>query len=155
MPAGARQDALAVFAHTRVAAKIACGAVRLQAPFADVHANEIINPARLAFPFSVFPRAADGGDIPEPRNFRGDTLELFAITEFPGAASALQAEEFVGTGHGIAAVFPIFVKSSNIAYEWSYAGDGGEKQVIGASAPQIEGETAFGDFAAEHGVADS
>src|SRR5579872_5897572 len=117
-----------------MAAEIPGGAVRLQIPFVDIHANEIIDAAGLAFPGSVLPRSADGSDIFKPRNFRGDALELFAITEFPRAASALQAEEFVLAGHRAVSGLPVFVKSPNIADKRSDASDCGEKEVMGPAA---------------------
>src|SRR5579864_3747547 len=117
-----------------MAAEISGGAVRLQIPFVDIHANEIIDAASLPFPGSVLPRSADGGDIFKPRNFTGDALELFAITEFPRAASALQAKKFVLAGHRAVSGLPVFVKSPNIADKRSDARDRGEKKMIGAAA---------------------
>src|SRR5215470_4020351 len=111
-------------------------------------AHEIFYAAGFAFPARIFPRAADGGNVFEPRNFRGDFFHFFAIAEFPTAAAALNTEKPVITRHGGGARSPVFVKRADIADEGSEAGDGGEQKVIRSSAFQIKGETAFGNLAA-------
>lgn len=58
------------------------------------------------------------------------------------------------SGHGAVAGFPIAVEGAGVANKGGDSGDGGEEEVIGAPAFQIEGETALGDLAAQHGVAD-
>src|SRR5579862_2089793 len=87
LPAGAGEDAHAVFAHARVAAEIAGGVGGLEIPFVGVFADEIVDAAGFPVPVRVFPRAADGGDVLEPRDFGGYALKFFAIAEFPGATA--------------------------------------------------------------------
>src|SRR5579871_3245124 len=89
LPAGAGEDAHSVFAHAGMAAEIAGRVGGFEIPFVSVFANQVVDAAGFAVPVGVFPGAADGGDIFEPRHFGGNALEFFAIAEFPGAAAAL------------------------------------------------------------------
>src|SRR5579862_729310 len=125
LPAGAGEDAHAVFAHARVAAEIAGGVGGLQVPLIGVFADEIVDAAGFPVPVRVFPRAADGGDVFEPGNLGGDALEFFTIAEFPGAAAALEAIELVIAGHGAVALFPILIESTDVTDEWGDASNCG------------------------------
>ena len=91
LPAGAGEDAHAIFTHAGVAAEVAGGVGGLEIPFVGVFTDEIIDATCFAVPIRVFPGAADGGDVLEPWNFSGDAFQFFAIAEFPGAASTLEA----------------------------------------------------------------
>src|SRR5271154_6740928 len=108
-PAGPRQYALPVFTHAGMPAKVSSGCLRAQAPFRNIYANQIIHAPRLPLPSRVFPRTADRGHIFEPRNFRGDALQLFAISKLPRPAPTLQAIKFVRARHDAVAVFPVLV----------------------------------------------
>src|ERR1700742_2303332 len=130
LPAGAGEDAHTVFAHAGVAAEVAGGVGGLEIPFVGILPDEIVDTAGFTVPSCVFPWAADGGDVFEPRDFGGDAFELFAITEFPGAAAALKTEKLVIAGHGAVALFPVLIKSAHVADERRDAGDGGEAQMI-------------------------
>src|SRR5260370_23254374 len=89
LPAGPREDALAIFTHARMPAEIASGVRGLESPLRDVLADEIVNASRLALPCGVFPGAAGGRNELEPGRFRRDLFQLFAVSEFPGTAPSL------------------------------------------------------------------
>jgi len=116
-------------------------------------AEAIISSAGLARPTRVFSGTAHRGDIFEPGCFRRNFLQLFAITKLPRPARALKTIKLVAAGHGAVAAFPVAIKRSNVADKRRDAGDGGNQEVVGAAAAQVERETALSDSAAQKSVA--
>src|ERR1700737_3598219 len=83
LPAGALEDALAVFAHARMPAEVPRSRLRPQTPLIDVISNQIVDAPGLAFPGGVLPGATDRRDEGKPWNLRRDSLQLITIAEFP------------------------------------------------------------------------
>src|SRR5215475_3404948 len=115
LPTGARQDFAAVLHHVRMPAQISGGIFRPQSPNIGVLANQIVDPSGFTAPVRVFPRTADRGDVFEPGSLGGKLFHFVAIAEFPRAAAALQAEEFVIAGHGRTTGSPVLIQSTDIA----------------------------------------
>src|SRR5262249_24834337 len=115
LPAGAGQDSAAILHHVRMPAQISGGIFRPQSPNISVLANQIVDPSGFTSPVRVLPRTADRGDIFEPRSLGGKLFHFVAIAEFPRAAAALQAEEFVIAGHGRTAGSPVPIQSADVA----------------------------------------
>src|SRR5205807_9712658 len=132
----------------RMTAQISPRLRRLQSPLRRVLPHKIIHAPSLAAPFFVFPRTANRRNVLEPRNFRRKLFHLFAITELPAAASALDAEKFVIPRHRRISRFPVFVKRPHVAHKRRKTRNGGEQKMIRSSAFQIEREASFGNFPA-------
>src|SRR2546430_15156726 len=129
-----------------MAAQISRRVRRLQSPLRRVLPHKIIHAPSLAAPFFVFPRTANRRNVLEPRNFRRKLFHLFAITELPAAASALDAEKFVIPRHRRISRFPVLVKRPHVAHKRRKARKGGGQKMISPSAFQMEGEEYFGNF---------
>src|SRR2546430_14070322 len=131
-----------------MAAQISRRLRRLQSPLRRILSHKIIHAPSLAAPFFVFPWTADRRNVLEPRNFRRKLFHLFAITELPAAASALNAKKFVIPRHRRISRLPVFVKSPHITHKRRKARNRGEQKMICSSAFQIESEASLGNFPA-------
>src|SRR5579872_3653388 len=98
LPPGPRQDSGGILDHFRMAAGIDRSGLGRETPKARVFANEVVDAAHFPGPSRIFPRTADGGNVFQPGNFRGDALELVDISKLRGAAGAFQQEEHVAAG---------------------------------------------------------
>src|SRR5262249_3921294 len=115
LPSGACQNTPAVFHHVRVPAEIAGSFFWPQSPNVGVLADQIFYATCFAAPRLVFPGAADGGDVFEPRRFGGEFLHFIAVSKFPRTASALQAIQLMISWHRRIARLPILIKRPHIA----------------------------------------
>src|ERR1700676_823383 len=153
LPARTLQDAPAVLDHGRVTAEVASSFGWVQTPLGGVLPQQVLYSPGLASPRGVFPGPADGRNIFQPRDLRGNLFQFFAIAKFPGAAAALDTIQLVIPGHWAVARFPVAVERAHVTHKWGDARNRRQQQMMGAAAPQIQGEAAFGDFAAQYGVA--
>src|SRR4030095_774803 len=152
-PTRALENSASIFDHAGMPAEIAGRVFGLQPPLVGVFADQIFHAACFAAPVGVFPRAAYCGHVFEPWRFCRELFHFVAIAEFPGAASSLDTKELMASRHRRIAGFPVPEEGAHIADKGSQTRDGGQEQMIAATASQIEGEAAFGDFAAEELIA--
>src|SRR5581483_766425 len=143
--AGAAQDAFAVLDHFRVAAEIGGSGIAFEVPEVGVLADEVVHAAGFSLPVGVLPGTADGGDVGEPREFGGSLAQLVAVTEFPGAAGAVEQVE--AQPFGKPAFLPVAAQGAHVADEGRDAGDGADQKVVEVAAAGVEGEQALGGFA--------
>src|ERR1700694_3347089 len=121
LPAGALEDALAVFAHAGMPAEVPRRRLRPQTPLIDVLSDQIIDAPRLAFAGGVLPGATDRCDELKPRHLRRDSFQLITIAEFPRTASTLQTIQLMVPRQRVIARFPVAVQRAGIADKGCYA----------------------------------
>ena len=123
----------------------------VERPEIGVLADDVVDAAGLSGPLGVVPRPADGGDIGQPRQLRGEALELVEVAELARAARALDDEELVLAGE--LPFSPVLPQRAHVADVRCDAGHGREQEMVGAAARRVEREAAFGDFPRIHRVA--
>src|SRR5208282_2884335 len=87
------QDTHARFDHLRMSTEIDRGVARRAAPQISVFADEVFHTPRFSLPGRGLPRPADRGSVLEPGHLSGILLHLLEVSEFPGAARAVQDEQ--------------------------------------------------------------
>src|SRR5581483_8772748 len=114
--------------------------------------DQIVDAPDLTLPEVVFPRPANCWHILQPRRLGGDVLDLAVIAELPGAAGAIDEEQFVPFGKFAVAL--ITVEGSKIAHKRSQSGYSRDQQVIGALGLGLQHKASLRHFAHEHFISD-
>src|SRR5258708_4216032 len=143
-PAAALQNALCIFDHSRVPAKICDRVFRRKSPRVGVFADQIVHASGLTFPGVVLPRPADCGNVGQPGNIGGDARELVAVAEFAGTAGAVDQKKIIWERRP--GVLRLMVKRPDKTHKRRDAGHRCEQKMVWAPAAGVECKTALGGF---------
>src|SRR5712692_3186709 len=113
--ADALEHAFAVLDHVGMAAEVSDGVVAVEAPEVGILAQHVVHAAAFAVPLLVVPRTAYGRRIFQPWHFSGELDQLVVVSEFPGAAGAIQEEQFLLAFEGT--FFPSAIKSADVTHK--------------------------------------
>src|SRR5260370_31322903 len=131
--------------------KIGDAILRASLPHIGVLPQDVLDSARFALPFLIFPGAADCGHKLQPRNLARILLYLAVIPELPRAAGPSQQEELVLAREP--AFLPIPVQRTDVTHKRRNARHRADQEMIGSAAFGAERKSPLGSLAHEQLVA--